>query len=875
MVTETDVKKIEEYQLRAKLPQYFRYAAAGLLIVTLIGVAVSFIFFGRKAEFRMKGFPTTLSENVVATVNGYERREVTDNVLQYYIKADKATTYSDNHQELENVYLEVYRGEGDNRGADKITAEKAVYIPEEDKNFKAFFAGNVNILTVDELNVKTEQVTYTRSNELAVAEEQVEFTRYNLKGSSFGATVNSADRSVELLRDVVIETTGDPSNASSDISSSKINAAYAKFDNVNEQIDLAGDFTANIVSKTRTTDASARRAKIFLTAAEGSESRDVSKLELFENVHIDVREQNGKPTNITSNYALYDKSTDLFDLRDNVKIVTVEDEQPTTITAENVKYQRLKGAVNLNGNSQIVQGRNLLKGDKIDAQLNNASKLQSAVVIGNGYLKQSADDKTTEVNSSQLTASFDTEQFLVSAAAIGASTVTMIPAKAVEYTKITMSAPKAIRLAFKRRGIVSTMKTDGRTTINFTAPSGKSNASNKTVTADAVNSVFNEDGSSLQSVEAIGNAELVATPLGASSTNYVTTVNAPRFDCDFYTVGNNVKSCVGSTRTKTVRVPMVASSNRGTQTLTADTLTAVFDQNSGDVSRFDAKNNSKFVERDRNAISDNMTFTSADEVVRLRGGEPTAWDSKARVKAIEIDWDTQNDRSAMRQKVSTTYYSQKTTGGATPFTDTGKPVFITADTAEFDHKTEVAVYRGSARGWQENNYVRGDEFVIDQKKGTFRSTGNTQSLLYDAKKTINNRQTKVPVYASAHQLTYDRDRNLIHYQNNVDIRQGTDRVIADAADVYINNKNEVAQTIAEGNVVVTQPKRKATGSYAKYDSDSESVVIRGNPARVEDSESGSSQGGQITVYMKDNRVIGENPEQKNASGRTRSVYKVN
>lgn len=857
------------------MPKYFRYAAAGLLIMTVLGVVASFIYFGRQPEFRMKGFPTTLSEDVVAAVSGYERREMTDNVLQYYIKADKATTFSDNHQELENVYLEVYHGEGDKRTADKITAQKAVYIPEEEKNFKAFFAGDVSITTADELNVKTEQVTYTRNNETATAEEYVEFTRFNVKGSSYGATVNSAERTVELLRDVEIETSGDTNETGSDISNAKINAAYAKYDNANELIDLTGDFTANIVSKTRTTDVSAKRAKVFLIAAENTNSRDVSKLEMFENVKIDVQETGGKPTHITSNYALYDKPNDIFDLRDNVKIITVEDEQPTTITAANVKYQRAKGIVNLNGDSQIIQSRDLLKGDNIDAQLNNASKLRSATITGNGFLKQTADDKTTEVSSPQMTAVFDDGQFLSSAVAKGSSSVTMTPSKAVEYTKITMFAPNAIRLTFKAKGIVSALDTEGRTTINFTAPSGKANASNKKVTADTIHTLFNADGSSLQKVEAIGNAELVATPLSASNTNYVTTVNASRFDCDFYESGNNVKKCIGSTKTKTVRVPTVSSVDRGTQTLTANTLTAVFDPNSGDVSEFNASDNCKFIENDRNAIADNITFTAVDEIVRLRGGEPTAWDSKARVKAVEIDWDTKNNRSAMRQKVSTTYYSQKTTGGSTPFSESGKPVFITADQAEFDHKTGVAVYRGSARGWQENNYVRGNEFVIDQKNGTFRSSGNTQSLLYDAKKTINGRQTKVPVYASADQLNYDRNRNLIHYQDNVDIRQGTDRITTNAADVFINEKNEVAQTIAEGDIVVTQPKRRAAGNYAKYDAESESVVIRGNPATVDDAESGSSQGGQITVYLKDNRVIGENPEQKNASGRTRSVYKVN
>ena len=88
----------------------------------------------------MKNFPATLSEDVVAEVNNYERRETENGVLKYYLKADNARTFTDNHQELENVFLQVFDETGETH--DTITAEKAVYIPAENKNFNAYFAGN-------------------------------------------------------------------------------------------------------------------------------------------------------------------------------------------------------------------------------------------------------------------------------------------------------------------------------------------------------------------------------------------------------------------------------------------------------------------------------------------------------------------------------------------------------------------------------------------------------------------------------------------------------------------------------------------------------------------------------------------------------------
>ena len=62
----------------------------------------------------LKGGPTHLSKDVVAEINGYERRETEGDKLKYLIKADKATTFVDNHQELENAYFEIHNDKDNN-----------------------------------------------------------------------------------------------------------------------------------------------------------------------------------------------------------------------------------------------------------------------------------------------------------------------------------------------------------------------------------------------------------------------------------------------------------------------------------------------------------------------------------------------------------------------------------------------------------------------------------------------------------------------------------------------------------------------------------------------------------------------------------------
>lgn len=854
--------------LKAKLPTYIRFGAVILLVVTAAAIFISY-YRARNPEFRMKGFPTTLSSDVTATIEGYERREMEGDVVKYYIKADRATTFSDNHQELDNVFLQVFDPNGETY--DQITAVKAVYVPEENIDFTAYFSGQVDINTRDGLIVKTEQVTYKKATETAFAEEQINFERGNIKGTALGSTVKIQEKQIELLQNVVIDA-DEPENAK--VSRAKLTAGYALYDQTNEKIELRNNMTANIKSNDsgRVTDIHADRANVFLVEREGG--RDVSKAELFDNVRIASGDKNGKPAKISAGYAMYQKPIDRFDLRGSVNIVTVEDDKPTTIKAENAVYEQSAGKIALSDGAEVDQGPNVMKGDQINAQLNAAQKLKNVHVKGNGYLKQVSPERVSEVLGPELTAAFNDSQQLSAANARGRSTAVITPSNAAEYAKLTMIAASAIDVSFRGEGLLEKMQTSGRTTIQLDAAPGTSDAANKRVTADAVNTFFNESGKDLRRAEAVGNAELFVDPLKASTENYQTTITAPRFDCEFYPTGNNARSCSGAVKTRTVRTPTVAG--RSAQVLTSDKLNAHFSEATKDIEMLEAVGDAKFVEADRNAIADTMVFSAADQTVRLRGGEPTLWDSAGRAKAAEIDWNTKEQHSFLKGGVSTTYYSQKQTSGSAPFGETNKPVFITADAAEVDHRSQVAVYTGNARAWQEDNYVRGDKLTMRQQQAEFQADGNVQSLLYDATRRENGRETTVPVNASAAKMTYNRDTRKLRYETGVDIRQGTDRLTGSAADVYLSEKNEVARTDVSGNVVITQPQRKATADFAQYNASDESVILKGDPARVSDAESGSTQGSNMTIFLKDNRVINTGSKGNSASGgRTRTVYKVN
>jgi lipopolysaccharide export system protein LptA len=304
-------------------------------------------------------------------------------------------------------------------------------------------------------------------------------------------------------------------------------------------------------------------------------------------------------------------------------------------------------------------------------------------------------------------------------------------------------------------------------------------------------------------------------------------------------------------------------------------MTAVFLKDTQDVERVDAQGDSKFNENDRNGVAANVSYVAADQTVRLRGGDPTVWDSRGRTKAIELDADLANDVSYARGRTTTTYYSQEQTNGATPFSKTKSPVYIASDRGEFRHESGQAIYTGNARAWQDDNYVRGDKLVIYINDKRMEATGHVQSAIYNAKGRAENNNTVVPVFAAADSMFYSDPDRTIHYEGNVDIKQGSDRLTGGVADVYLDKEtNEMQKTTAQRNVVLTQPTRKGTGDWVEYTTANEVAILKGNPARVEDVEQGNTEGNRLTLSVRDGKVTADDARGPLAPGRVRSTHKI-
>jgi LPS export ABC transporter protein LptC/lipopolysaccharide transport protein LptA len=806
-------RRVTGIGLRIAAPKLARVLALLLLAGGVAAVVISYWRQKDNTEFRLRPGQAQLSTEVVGEITNLEHREMKGGRLWVLLKADRDLKFSDGHHKLENVHLEVYPDQGDR--PDKISSRET--LTNED-NTQFLFTGAVEIETRDQMKVNTEQVEYDVKKEFANVTAPVTFERENIHGRA---------------------------------------------------------------------DSGALEAKVKKLVLKGS-------VEIT--VEPDAPQQQGgqqQPAPVPR-----------MNLRG----------QPVTMKAQQADFDQIAMRMEFTGGAVAEQGQDVMSGDSLGGILNEQKRVKHILARGNSYLRSMSAGHSAEVFASEFDFYFDDQQKLQTAQARQGVHGRTLDADSEAQLVSAASADLDFGVQ-DERSILKELRAGGRPVVTLAAPKSKAGdpkAANKRLTADNVRLVWRETGRDLERAEANGNAELLVEPAQANPNADRKRMYATLFRCEFYEAGNLARTFNASGDARAVVEPLQETPRRGTRTLTSQEMAAQFVRETQDVERFDAAGSARFVERervltsqkmtalfsretsaldrvdangdakfveqDRNGQSATISYTAADGFMRMRGGEPVAWDSRARLKAAEIDSDTVNKVSFARGKVLTTYYSQEQTGGAAPFKNVKSPVFVASSNAEFRHEEGTGIYTGNARAWQDDNFVKADRIVLHRDQKRMDGDGDVQSALYQARRReADGSRTVVPVFASSRNITYTDENRLLHYEGDVDIKQGTERITGGVADVYLlKDTYEVERMVTQRDVVVTQPGRKGTGDWAQYTAADETVVLTGNPAHVEDAEKGSSESRRMTVYLREDRVVsdgGGDPGQP-SGGRVRTTHKI-
>src|ERR1700752_179304 len=551
--------------------------------------------------------------------------------------------------------------------------------------------------------------------------------------------------------------------------------------------------------------------------------------------------------------------------------------RPVPIKAARGTFEQQSMQLVFSGGATVEQENDILSGENLTGFINQQKRLEKAEIRGNAYIPVRERGRAAEVHALNMDFFLDKDQRLARALDTNDAGARTLEGD----SDVQVSGANSIDVTFQATNDSSLLKqlvTGGRSVITMSAPKSKANdprAANKRLTANEVKLIWRVTGRDLEKAQANGDAELFVEPVVSNTRAERKKLNAPQFDCDFFEAGNLARTCKAAGGAKAVMNPVQPSEKRGTRTFTSQTMTTVFVKDTQDVERLDAQGDGKFNENHRNGVAANVSYVASEEMVKLRGGDPTVWDSRGRTKATELDADLVNNVSYARGRTTTTYYSQEQTNGATPFSKTKSPVYIASERGEFRHQSGQAIYFGNARAWQDDNYVRGDKLVIYVNDKRMEATGHVQTAIYNAKQRVENNKTNVPVFAAADSRFYSDPDRTIHYEGNVDIKQGTDRMTSGIADVYLTKEtNEMEKTVGQRNVVLTQTNRKGNGDWVEYTAASEIAVLKGNPARVDDVEQGNTEGNRLTLSMKEGKVTADDARGPLSPGRVRSTHKI-
>ena len=259
---------------------------------------------------------------------------------------------------------------------------------------------------------------------------------------------------------------------------------------------------------------------------------------------------------------------------------------------------------------------------------------------------------------------------------------------------------------------------------------------------------------------------------------------------------------------------------------------------------------------------------------RLRGGDPTVWDSRGRTKAVELDADLANDVSYARGRTTTTYYSQEQTNGATPFSKTKSPVYIASERGEFRHKSGQAIYSGNARAWQDDNYVRGDKLDHLRQRQTNGSDWSRANHDLQLQTTRGDNSVRPCLLRPIQCSTPIRIGRFTTKATSISSKGRIDSPAVLPTSISQKSRTRwKRRSRSETSCSLNRTERELEIGWSTQPP-SEVAVLKGNPARVDDVEQGNTEGNRLTLSVRDGKVTADDARGPLSPGRVRSTHKI-
>jgi lipopolysaccharide export system protein LptA len=383
------------------------------------------------------------------------------------------------------------------------------------------------------------------------------------------------------------------------------------------------------------------------------------------------------------------------------------------------------------------------------------------------------------------------------------------------------------------------------------------------LTASGIDFFVANKQSHVDRAETSGTAQIALRPATAGGPE--TLVTAAKFEAHFDDSGQ-LSSVHGAPDAR------IVSQNPGQPDRVSNSrvLDAIFQPGSG-IQTLVQQGNVTYVDGERKAWGDRARYTPNDQVLILTGS-PRVTDGGMTTTANAMRLNRATGDAFADGNVKTTYSDLKPQPDGA-LLSSASPIHVTAHSMTVHGTSAIALYTGDARLWQDANIVDAQSIEFDRDQRSMIALGSDASktvstILVQANRSEKSTSEKPTVIAiTSTRLAYaDSDRKA-HFEGDVVAKAADAIITAKKMEAFLQARGPTKQLLSEAGrlekivaqdqVVITEPNRRATGDLLIYTAQDDKFVLTGGPPSIFDAEHGQITGVSLTFFRHGDRVLVE------------------
>ena len=431
----------------------------------------------------------------------------------------------------------------------------------------------------------------------------------------------------------------------------------------------------------------------------------------------------------------------------------------------------------------------------------------------------------------------------------------------------TVHAQGGVRLA-QQKGAVGVATASATSTSISISTTGAPDTQDLELGAPTMDFVV-KNGRHLERAETSGPPQIVITQ---ASVHQKTVVAAGKFTFGF-TDQNRLASMHGAPDAKIV----TSTTGQPDRLSTSQTLDVAF-RSTGGVASITQTGNVAYVDGTRKAWGQRAAYTTADQLLVLNGS-PRVADSGMTTTAQVIRLDRATGDATAEGGVKSTYSQLKAQPDGALLAS-ADPIHVTSRSVTARRSPPIAIYSGNARLWQNANVVESPTIQFDREHRSLVAQGTDAHPVSTVLVQTDKSGKATPVTITSPRLAYNDSERKIILEGGVMAKGGDVTMTARQMNVFLRSRaqtqtysggattGQLERIVADGNVVITQPSRRATGERLEYLAADDKFVLTGGSPSIFDAEHGKITGDSLTFFRHDDRVLVEGRETSPTTTRT-------